>query len=252
VVRHGNGTLVGRARVDGLTYVEMPLNVEYGAATSLFLNAETGATGDGVAIPTDSRTMNYRVLACGRGALNPDRRRARLTREPWSAKIVGTGPEEVNWEEQLSDSQRAIALMGKPAFLHINACGDFTLMHRDDWFNLRGYAELDQFSMHLDSMLCYAAHHLGIQEEMLREPMRIYHIEHGAGSGFTPEGQKQMYDRIAKAGIQVITFGDLIAMVAQMRKIHAPLLFNLDDWGMAALPLAEYSPMKERPLAVSR
>ena len=36
--------------------------------------------------------------------------------------------------------------------LHTNACGDFTLLHRDVWFALRGYPEWPMYSMHLDSV----------------------------------------------------------------------------------------------------
>src|SRR5262249_28099540 len=68
--------------------------------------------------------------------------------------------------------------------LQTNACGDFTLLAREVWFAMRGYAELDIFSMHLDSLLCHAAHHGGAQECLLGEPMRIFHIEHAAGSGW--------------------------------------------------------------------
>jgi hypothetical protein len=82
--------------------------------------------------------------------------------------------------------------------------------------------------------------------------MRIYHIEHSVGSGFTPEGKTQMYDRIAKLGIQCITFADLVAFVAQMRRVHAPLIFNQEDWGLASLKLAEQAPTKGVPAAVSR
>src|SRR5262249_37142431 len=47
-------------------------------------------------------------------------------------------------------------LMGRGyPLLHTNACGDFTLLSRDAWFRLRGYAELDVFSMHLDSLLVH-------------------------------------------------------------------------------------------------
>ena len=83
------------------------------------------------------------------------------------------------------------------AFVHTNACGDFTLMAREHWFDLRGYPEFDLFSMNLDSVLCVAAHHGGAREQMLAEPMRIYHIEHGTGSGWTPEGQAKLFERIA-------------------------------------------------------
>ncbi|HJZ99824.1 MAG TPA: hypothetical protein VKE70_25120, partial [Candidatus Solibacter sp.] len=250
VVRKSTGEHVGRARVNGLTYIEMPLNVEYGVETTFVLNAEGAGNDGGILMPSDSRTLNYRIFACGRGTLNPDRAKP-LQTGPWAAKLVGAGPEDVDWQDQLKDSQRDVALMGKPAFLHINACGDFTLMHRDNWAALRGYAELDQFSMHLDSMLVYAAHHLGIREEMLREPMRVYHIEHSAGSGFTPEGAGEMYARIAKKGIQVITFADLVTFVAQMRRTHAPMLFNLEDWGLAALNLEEHTPHRNVPVSAA-
>jgi hypothetical protein len=76
-----------------------------------------------------------------------------------------------------------------PDFLHTNACGDFTLMARDRWFNLRGYPEFNLFSMNLDSVLCFSAHYAGVREEVLAEPMRIHRIEHGRGSGWTPEGR---------------------------------------------------------------
>jgi hypothetical protein len=254
VVRLGSGELIGRARVDGLSYVEIPLPVEYGATTSIFLNAEGAGNDGGIAMPGDSRTLNYRVIACGRGTVDRGGGSPPVPKPtgPWTATYIGVTPEEVDWQDQLKDSLRDIELMGKPAFLHINACGDFTLMHRDNWAEVRAYAELDQFSMHIDSMLCYAAHHLGIREEMLSEPMRIYHIEHAAGSGFTPEGKGQMYDRIAKAGIQCITFADLVAFVAQMRRTHAPMIFNLEDWGLAKMTLKEFAPAKDVPAAASR
>jgi len=80
--------------------------------------------------------------------------------------------------------------------LHTNGCGDFTLLSRDDWFALRGYPEFPIWPMHLDSLLCYAAHHAGIKEVVLREPMRIFHIEHRSGAGWTPEGEKERLARI--------------------------------------------------------
>ena len=46
--------------------------------------------------------------------------------------------------------------------LHTNACGDFQLIARDDWFALRGYPEFDGFSLHIDSLFEHAAHHSGV------------------------------------------------------------------------------------------
>ncbi len=126
-----------------------------------------------------------------------------------------------------------------PERLHTNACGDFTLMTREDWFDLRGYPELEVFSFHLDSVLCFAAHHAGIRECILPEPMRIYHIEHGAGSGWTPEGQAKLWKRIIAKGIPFLENEDLWTWALAMRRLQAPMIFNREDWGMVSEQLPE-------------
>jgi hypothetical protein len=128
---------------------------------------------------------------------------------------------------------------GAPDFLHTNACGDFTLLAREQWFDLRGYAEMDLFSMNLDSLFCFAAHHGGACEEMLSDPMRIYHIEHGSGSGWTPEGQAKLFERIAAKGLSFLSNEEVLAMAAQMRQLGAPMIFNHEDWGLSAFTLKE-------------
>jgi hypothetical protein len=132
-------------------------------------------------------------------------------------------------------------------FLHTNACGDFTLMAREHWFDLRGYAEFDLFSMNLDSLFCFAAHGGGVTEEVLPEPMRIYHIEHGSGSGWTPEGQAKLFDRIRAKGLSFMENAEVLALAARMRSLQSPMIFNREDWGMAAIDLQETSPANRRP-----
>src|SRR5581483_6535465 len=61
-------------------------------------------------------------------------------------------------------------------FLHTNASGDFQLAAREHWFNLRGYAEFDMYSMNIDSLFSFTAQYGGLIEEFLGDPMRIYHI----------------------------------------------------------------------------
>jgi hypothetical protein len=124
-----------------------------------------------------------------------------------------------------------------PDFLHTNACGDFTLIAREHWFDLRGYAEMDLYSMNLDSLFCFAAHYGGAREEILPEPMRVYHIEHG--SGWTPEGQARLFEQLANKGISFIGNEEVLAMAAQMRRWEAPMIFNRDDWGLAGFTLKE-------------
>jgi len=128
---------------------------------------------------------------------------------------------------------------GTPAFLHTNACGDFTLMAREHWFDLRGYPEFDLFSMNIDSVFCFTAHYGGAREEMLGEPMRIYHIEHGAGSGWTPEGQAKLFERIAAKGLSFVDNEEVLIWGAQMNKLASPMIFNHDDWGMEKDELPE-------------
>jgi hypothetical protein len=127
-------------------------------------------------------------------------------------------------------------------FLHTNACGDFTLAAREHWFNLRGYPEFDQFSMNIDSVFCYALHHGGAAEEVLAEPMRIYHIEHGTGSGWTPEGQAALFERIKAKGLSFVSFDDVAGWASQMRQLNCPIIFNRENWGLADFDLPEHQP----------
>jgi hypothetical protein len=126
-----------------------------------------------------------------------------------------------------------------PVFLHTNACGDFTLLARQHWFDLRGYPEFDLFSMNLDSVFCATAHHGGAPEEMLEEPMRIYHIEHGSGSGWTPEGQAKLFERIAAKGLSFVDNEEVLMWTAQMYRLNAPMIFNHEDWGLEGFDLKE-------------
>lgn len=123
--------------------------------------------------------------------------------------------------------------------LHVNACGDFTLLDRERWHDLRGYPELEIFSFHLDSVFCHAAHASGAPQVVLPEPMRIYHIEHGTGSGWTPEGQRALFARLRERGIPWLSDADLRGWASQMRRLGAPMIFNRGDWGFAEEALPE-------------
>ena len=64
--------------------------------------------------------------------------------------------------------------------LFTGAPGDFILLARKYWHDLRGIPETDILGRVSGTILCYAAHLAGANAEALREPMRLYHIEHGA------------------------------------------------------------------------
>jgi len=124
-------------------------------------------------------------------------------------------------------------------FIHTNACGDFTLLAREHWFDLRGYPEFDQFSMNLDSIFCIAAHHGGAREQVLAEPMRIYHIEHATGSGWTPEGQAKLFERIRARGLSFVDNEEVLVWASQMNRFNSPMIFNHESWGLADFELKE-------------
>jgi len=112
------------------------------------------------------------------------RKNAILRQIPSAIKDKAIALEPLNVQQNALSSE---SLNSEPAppRLHTNGCGDFTLMANSDWFALRGYPEFEIFSFHLDSLIVYMAHHYGIKEQVLEEPMRCYHIEHT--SGWTPE-----------------------------------------------------------------
>ncbi|MCU0241521.1 MAG: hypothetical protein MUF51_03755 [Vicinamibacteria bacterium] len=124
--------------------------------------------------------------------------------------------------------------------LHTNGCGDFTLLARERWFDLRGYPEFELFSFHIDSVFCFAAHFGGVRELVLTDPMRIYHIEHGAG--WTPEGEDDLFKRLERKGLPSLMHGEMMAWAEQMQRLHAPMIFNHDDWGFAGEDLQETLP----------
>src|ERR1035437_9394457 len=230
VIALSNGEVLARALVNGLTYVKVPVPAGRGRVTALFLTTKEG----GLPVAGEARILNFRILACGCAAGNAPSMSAEPERAiPWTAVTVESRPAEMDWPSELKQYRRMIADMGKPVCLHIHACGDFTLMARRHWFDVRGYPELNQSPRHLDSILCYAAHHAGAREQVLPEPMRIYRLGQGAASGQTPE--KSVSDQ------------DLVASIAQKRSLHAPVIFNMDDWGLAALTLPEAAPVGRNP-----
>jgi hypothetical protein len=126
--------------------------------------------------------------------------------------------------------------------IHTNACGDFTLMSKKNWDALHGYWELDAYSFHIDSLLCHAAIAGGCREEVFMEPARIYHIEHGSGSGFTPENQDQLWARINRARIPRLDDKELWSITIDLHKKRRSPIFSDPDWGLAGEKLLEFQP----------
>jgi hypothetical protein len=83
---------------------------------------------------------------------------------------------------QVHERARSYRIEGLP-HLFTNGSGDFTLLSRAMYFRLHGIPEEREFhSMHFDSVFCFMAHAAGAHEIELREPLRIYHVDHGTPS----------------------------------------------------------------------
>lgn len=122
--------------------------------------------------------------------------------------------------------------------LHTNGCGDFTLMAREQWFALRGYPELQLFSMFIDSILVYSAHWKGYREVFL--PQAIYHLEHSHGFKPDEEGYAEMNERLERAGgVPQIDDAQFRSYAIDMYHRRGPLEFNDECWGYAEEELPE-------------
>ena len=268
-----DGAKIGEIRIEGRCLVRFQLTIQPGRSQKFLLHVRDG----GHRIASDPRILNFRIWWCGWGsavaggltlqverasAVSPQRIRnltATVGRVAAAIVILCRGgvhsspgarvglPFPRRWLERLQPrleadgisfgANRAALPIAAPAFLHTNACGDFTLMAREHWFDLRGYPEFDVFSMNLDSVLCYAAHHGGAREEILSEPMRIYHIEHA--SGWSPDQQARLFERMTQNGVAWLDNQEVLGWAAQMERWNAPMIFNHENWGLADLELSE-------------
>jgi hypothetical protein len=160
---------------------------------------------------------------------------------PWLLETVSAKPAQ-DWLASYHALHPLASQIPRAAYLHTHACGDFTLLARDDWFRLRGYPEFPIWPMHVDALFCYAAYHAGIREEILRDPMRIYHIEHLSAAGWTPEGEASRSARLAAKGLTEMQYSEFTRWVNLMRRFNAPLIFTLGNWGLGGVEFEESRP----------
>jgi hypothetical protein len=124
------------------------------------------------------------------------------------------------WDAYLPDkkwARPAVSVLMGVLFLpfqvpHTNACGDFTLMHRDDWSRIRGYPQVISAGLHLDSFAIYAAIFSGLKQVVLGDPMRLYHIDH---------------PRTDPAPSQ-----NIMECLKIMRFAKRPMILNDENWGL--------------------
>jgi hypothetical protein len=109
--------------------------------------------------------------------------------------------------------------------LHRNASGEFFLMHRDRWHELRGYTELSTRG-HGDSLMCWTAASGGLEQVILQPPARLFHQPHGrSAAGTWPATDwRPWYERYLEC-----------------RRSGEALISNGDDWGLRDHALPEWT-----------
>ena len=146
--------------------------------------------------------------------------RSRLNRTLWNVTHGGALPELFTW-----------------------GCGDFTLTTKGVWDRMHGYPEWPMYSFHLDSLALVMAYAAGIEMVTLAPPKVAYHLEHGAGSGWTPEGARRLFGRLDAAGVPYLSGRDYDRVAREIlgkgRGFH-PL--NDASWGLAGTELPEITP----------
>lgn len=122
--------------------------------------------------------------------------------------------------------------------LHTNACGDFAMTDAASWKRLHAYCECDIFSMHIDGLFVYAAYAGGVKQLVL-DSVRIYHIEHAAGSGFTPEHQDQLWDRLRARGVPFFHWQEIDDLAEKIFNGDVDYRLAPAAWGMRDKDLPE-------------
>lgn len=73
-------------------------------------------------------------------------------------------------------------LLGKDKFkiatIDKEACGDFTLMNKEDWIKVSGYIEHPVYPLHIDTLALVRARFLGIKQHIFSKEHCVYHIDH--------------------------------------------------------------------------
>jgi hypothetical protein len=117
--------------------------------------------------------------------------------------------------------------------LHTSGCGDFTLTSREIWSEMRGYPEWPAYSWHMDGVALFQAYAAGVEMINLQPPMAALHLEHGEGSGWTPESSR-LFERLDVAGVPYLSTVEYRRLARKL--VHGTRAFhpiNGPDWGLA-------------------
>jgi len=142
------------------------------------------------------------------------------------------------WKEAgLGRQPNARGIKMKLIRLDTDACGDFTLMSREDWMDIEGYAELEAYSIHLDSLALLVATALGKKQHTFPPSACTYHISHEDGWELA-HPIKKLYQDIERPMLDWSTVRRAGVYLLENQK---KLGINAPNWGLADHEFEEFS-----------
>jgi len=156
----------------------------------------------------------------------------------WLMEVLDRQP-PVDWTAYPQAPTSGAAHIPNAAYLHTDACGDFTLLSRDDWFALRGYPEFPiwpcistrcsatQPTMPVSAKWFCANRCASTIRNTFRLPAGLR------------KAKKSRVARIEAKGVTEIQFATWMEWIDRMRRFNAPMIFTLSDWGLAGVTLPE-------------
>jgi hypothetical protein len=140
-----------------------------------------------------------------------------------------------------ADRASALIDLARLPKLNVNACGDFTLLARQDWQAERGYPETVVHSMHLDTLFLHQLHANGFTFVDVAPPAVAYHMDHSEGSGWSPEGHVRHYQAVRSQGMRIISSAELRAAKRSMLESarRRQRVLKNDDWGLPDAEVAD-------------
>lgn len=125
-------------------------------------------------------------------------------------------------------------MLGKDKFniakIDKEACGDFTLMNKQDWLKIEGYHEFTGYPLHIDSLALIKATLMGIKQHIFNKKCCVYHIDHtGSWSEETANTLQIKHPYMNWADIEKLTL--------LMKK--GLFTYNNPEWGLLNEKLPE-------------
>jgi hypothetical protein len=162
--------------------------------------------------------LGYRFLG-----YTPPLRQEYYSQTAWFLEVIATRP-----VSQIQPSSDSLSQMTRK-YLYTDTCDDFILLSRQDWFAMRGFPELRISPGHIGALFCYSAHHAGIREVVLKDPIRMFRME----------PRLESLPRTPSEHLECGGSNEFDDLIGGMDRLKRPLILAREDWGLADEELNE-------------